>query len=90
MTAAILEKINDLPEHLQDDVENYIDFLIQKQSKNTDKEKFQESTSEINWTDATLDAETDALVRDSIARRKVGDTGHLHYVSSLNEIFYDL
>jgi hypothetical protein len=30
MTATILEKINHLPEHLQDDVEHYVDFLIRK------------------------------------------------------------
>jgi hypothetical protein len=30
MTAAIVEKINHLPEHLQDDVEHYVDFLIRK------------------------------------------------------------
>jgi hypothetical protein len=30
MTAAIVEKINHLPNHLQDDVEHYVDFLIRK------------------------------------------------------------
>ena len=32
MSAAILDKINSLPNHLQDDIEHYVDFLIQKQA----------------------------------------------------------
>ena len=30
MTATFAEKINHLPNHLQDDVEQYVDFLIKK------------------------------------------------------------
>lgn len=30
MTSTIVEKINHLPEHLQNDVEHYVDFLIRK------------------------------------------------------------
>ena len=30
MTATFAEKINHLPSHLQDDVEQYVDFLIKK------------------------------------------------------------
>ena len=52
--------------------------------------KIQEQTGQINWTDAKLDAETDSLVRDSIARRKVGDTSYLYEAKTIQEIFYDL
>jgi hypothetical protein len=58
--------------------------------QNEPKAKIEELSSEINWTDAKLDAATDALVRDSIARRKVGDTSHLIQVNDLKEVFYDL
>ncbi len=51
--------------------------------------EMQEQTDEINWTDAKLDAQTNTLVKDSIARRKTGDTSHLS-PETLQEIFYDL
>lgn len=58
--------------------------------QNAPKAKVQEFSSEINWTDAKLDAATDALVRDSIARRKVGDRSHLAENQSIKDVFYDL
>ncbi len=58
--------------------------------QNAPTAQVQEKDIAIRWTDATLDAETDALVRDSIARRKVGNRSHLADNQSINEVFYDL
>jgi hypothetical protein len=46
--------------------------------------------TKINWTDAKLDAASDALVRDSIARRKAGDRSHIADNQSVKTVFYDL
>jgi hypothetical protein len=58
--------------------------------QNAPTAKVQENEVQINWTDATLDAESEALVKDTIARRKAGDRSHLADIQSIKEVFYDL
>jgi hypothetical protein len=53
----------------------------------TEIKKNTKKKAKINWTDAKLDAETERLVRESIARHEAGTPSSS---PTIKEVFYDL
>lgn len=70
-----------------------LDFIISllKEFRYIDIDKIQSNVSnkkaKINWTDATLDSETERLVWESIARHDAGTPSNS---TTIKEVFYDL
>ena len=65
----------------------FLNSLKQWLKKHTPKEVVTEYSTEIQWTDAKLDAETERLVWESIARNEAKIPLNS---PSIKEVFYDL
>jgi hypothetical protein len=65
----------------------YIDIAKFQSNTSSETKKNATQKAKINWTDATLDSETERLVRESIARHESGTPSNS---PTIKEVFYDL
>jgi hypothetical protein len=65
----------------------YIDIDKIHSNRSSETKKSSKKKAKINWTDATLDSETERLVWESIARHEAGTPSNS---PTVKEVFYDL